>query len=365
MRMANTVPPKLTVTVTNRTVLRVIALIIGSVLLVQLLGRMSHVLTLIFAAFFLALALNPAVNWISRQLQIKSRVRATGIAYLLVIVSLVVFFSLVIPPLVRQTANFIDTVPQTVNNFQTQDSSVARFARKYNLDDKLNEFGREFSNRAGNYTGPVLDTASRLAGAIVSLLAVLVLTFMMLVEGPVWLERILSYVPARRREHHKKIAMKMYRIVTGYVNGQVLIAAIAAGFAMVVLFISSNIFNVSVNPIALGGIVFLFGLIPMIGNTLAAVIVSLVCLFSSVGLALTVLVFFLIYQQIENATLQPYIQAKNNELTPLLVFVAALLGAGFGGILGAFVAIPAAGCFKILLEDYLTRKKLTPETETA
>lgn len=363
--MPNSLPPKVTITVSNRTIIRTIALIIGSLLVIKVIGQLSHVLTLIFSAFFLALALNPAVNWISRQLQIKSRVRATGIAYLLVISSLVIFFSLVVPPLVRQTANFIDTVPQTVNNFKTQDSSVARFARKYNLDDKLDELGRDFSNRAGNYTGTVLTTASRIGGTIVSILAVLVLTFMMLVEGPDWFKRLLGYVPAKRREHHRLLALKMYRIVTGYVNGQVLIAAIAAGFAMVMLFIASNIFNVSVNPIALGGIVFLFGLIPMIGNTLAAVIVSLVCLFSSVGLAITVIVFFLVYQQIENATLQPYIQAKNNELTPLLVFVAALLGAGFGGIIGAFVAIPAAGCAKILLEDYLSRKKLVPETERA
>lgn len=359
--MPTSLPPKTTVTFTNRTVLRVIALIIGSILFVETLVRLSHILTLLFAAFFLALALNPAVNWISKQLHIKSRIRATGIAYLMVIISLVVFFALVIPPLVRQTANFIDSVPQTAENFKTQDSSVARFARKYNLDDKIDEFSHEFSSRASNYTGPVLDTAGRIGSAIVSVLAVLVLTFMMLVEGPAWLARIWSYTPESRREHHKIIAHKMYRIVTGYVNGQVLIAAIAAGFAMIMLFITSNIFNVSVNPIALGGIVFLFGLIPMIGNTLAAVIVSLVCLFSSVGLAITVIVFFLIYQQIENATLQPYIQAKNNELTPMLVFIAALLGAGFGGILGAFVAIPAAGCAKIILEDYLSRRTLAPE----
>ena len=196
-------------------------------------------------------------------------------------------------------------------------------------------------------------TDTKVGSAFISVITVLVLTFMFLVEGPDWMRRYWQLHPKQSRKHHKELAQRMYRVVTGYVNGQVLIAAIAGMFAMMTLVIASTVMKVSVNAVALAGIVFIFGLIPLIGNTLAAVIVALVCLFSSVPLALTMIAYFLLYQQIENVTLQPYIQAKNNELTPLLVFVAALLGASFGGLLGAFVAIPAFGCGKILLQDYL------------
>jgi predicted PurR-regulated permease PerM len=71
--------------------------------------------------------------------------------------------------------------------------------------------------------------------------------------------------------------------------------------------------------------------------------------------------YFVVYQQIENATIQPYIQSKGNELTPMLVFIAAILGVGFGGILGAFIAIPAAGCLKILADDYFETLSSDPE----
>ena len=89
----------------------------------------------------------------------------------------------------------------------------------------------------------------------------------------------------------------------------------------------------------------------MIGNPISAILVVLVCLLSSPQLALVMLIYFIVYQQIENATLQPYIQARQNELTPLLVFIAALIGISLAGILGAFAAIPVAACVKILLED--------------
>ena len=149
----------------------------------------------------------------------------------------------------------------------------------------------------------------------------------------------------------------MYVLVTRFVNAQVIVAVIAGLFAAVALTIASHVFGVSVNPIALACLVVLFGIIPTIGNILAAVLVSVICLFTSAPLALTMLIYFIVYQQIENITIQPYVQSRNNDLTPMLVFIAALLGIGFGGLLGGFVAIPAAGCIKILVTDWLDDRK--------
>ena len=108
---------------------------------------------------------------------------------------------------------------------------------------------------------------------------------------------------------------------------------------------------------ALAGIVSVFGLIPLFGNPLAAIIVILVCLINSVTLGLVMLIYFVVYFFVENHTFQPYIQSKLNELTPLTVFVAAVLGVGFGGLLGAIIAIPAASAIKVLVEDYFERRQ--------
>lgn len=344
------------VTVSNRTVLRIILIVLATIVAIKVATTLSHVMMLIFISFFLALALNPAVSWTSRKLNLKSRVTATGIAYIAVIAVIATFLTYVVPPLVRQTVDFVGDVPTTIENLQTDDTSAGRFVRRYDLGQQLEGFKNNIEDRTSDLRQPVVATAGRVGSALVSIITVLVLTFMMLVEGKIWTERYLRYLPKNRRERHKELGKKMYRVVTGYVNGQLLLALIAASFAFVVLVIASTLLNVSVNAVALAGILIFTGLIPMIGNTIGGVIVTLACLFVSAPLALIMAIFFVLYQQIENISLQPYIQSKYNELSPLLVFVAALIGVGFGGFLGALVAIPAAGCIKILFLDYMDRR---------
>lgn len=344
------------ITVSNRTLLRIVGIVILTLLAFRFINSIIHPLTLIFVAFFLALALNPIVSWLTKKLRSNSRVRATALAYLSVIVILGSFFSLVIPPLISQTRDFVNDVPRIVNDFQTQESGVAGFARRYGLDKQLQQASKDITSRYNNVADTLLTTGKRVGATFVSIVTVLVLTFMMLVEGPAWMERIWSLVPPKKRGHQKQTAQKMYRAVTAFVNGQVLLAAIAGFMALIALIIASTLLNVSINVVALAGIVALFALVPLIGNIISTAIVVLICLLSSGNLAIIMLVYFLVYQQIENATLQPYIQSRANELTPLTVFIAALVGIGFGGILGAFVAIPAAGALKILFDDHLRHR---------
>lgn len=330
---------------------------LAAVLAYNFIGRVTHVLTLIFISFFLALALNPVVTSMTRRLHIESRVRATAVAYLLVITLLTTFFLLVIPPLVRQTRDFIRDVPATVENFQRQDSSLARTARRFHIDEKLAQGAHNLTSHYGNFGSAILNTSKRILEAIVSFFAVLVLTFMMLVEGPMWLKLYLGTLTDQQRSRQNRILQRMYKAVSGFVNGQVILAAVAATFAFITLEIASRIIGVNINALALAGIVAVFGVIPLFGNPIAASLVVLVCLLNSVSLALVMAIYFVIYFLIENHTFQPYLQSKLNELTALMVFVAALIGVGFGGILGAIIAIPAASTIKIILEDHFERRQ--------
>jgi predicted PurR-regulated permease PerM len=347
---------QVTVTVTNRTIVRTILWIVATVILYKFLGRISHEVSLIFASFFLALVLSPVVSWMSRRLRLKSRVRATAAAYVMVIAVLAIFFALVIPPLVRQTRTFINNVPDTIENFQSQDSKLARAARRYELDQKITQGARDFASHYSNYGSTLLDTGKRIVEAVASILAVLVMTFMMLVEGPNWLELFWKIMPPKYRAHHKQIADRMFRGVTGFVDGQIILAVIAGIFAFIALEIASHIVHAGVNSLALAGIVAVFGLIPLFGNPLAATLVCLLCLITSVSLGLIMIAYFIIYFFIENHTFQPYIQSRLNKLTPLTVFVAAILGVGFAGLLGAIIAIPVASAIKVLAEDYFRRR---------
>lgn len=356
-------PRQTTVNITNRTIVRTIVWILATIIFYRFVGKISHGLTLIFASFFLALALNPVVSWLSVRLKLKTRVRATALAYLLVVSLITLFIVMVAPPLVRQTRTFIGTVPSSIENFQQQDSKLAQEVRKYKLDEKITKSAKEFASHYSDYGSTILDTGRRIVEAVASVLVVLVMTFMMLVEGPAWLERFWKVMPPKHQDRQKKIAHKMYRGVTGFVNGQVILALIAGMFAFLALEISSRILDVEINAVALAGIVAVFGLIPLFGNPLAAILVILACLINSVTLGIVMLIYFIVYFFVENHTFQPYIQSRLNQLTPLTVFIAAILGVGFGGLLGAIIAIPAATAVKILVEDHFEHRA-KPETTT-
>jgi predicted PurR-regulated permease PerM len=339
-----------TINFSTEVVLRIIFLVVIALFFLKFVGKVGHELELFAISAFLALALNPAVSSISRHLRIKSRIWATGLAYIFVMALLIGFILLVIPPLAHQTNTFIKGVPNTVSNLKNANSAPGRIVQRYKLQSQVDKISKDMSSRLGDAPAIVLSTAGKVGSAFIAMITIIVLTFMMLVEGPQWFDRFYAILPPEKRKTYRQLAGKMYKVVTGYVNGQVLIAAIASLFSFTVLTIASHFTHASVNAPALASIVFLFGLIPLIGNTIAAVIVVIICLFSSLPLAIIMAIYFPVYQQTENATLQPHIQAKNNQLTPLIVFMAALIGAGFAGLLGAFVAIPAAGCLRILLE---------------
>jgi predicted PurR-regulated permease PerM len=347
------------ITVSNRTVVRVVALVILSFLLLAAIRNASHALTLIFTAFFLSLALNAPVYWIAQRLPGKrrgNRLVATTISFLIVIILLIGFLASIVPPLVRQTSSFIDAAPGIIEDARDENSGVGRFIRRYSLEDQVDKFSSQLSDRLRNVTGTAVSSITRITSSIFSTLTILVLTFMMLIEGPRWLDFGRRLVPREKRPHLQKLADDMYRVVKGYVNGQVTLAALAAVLITPALFI----LHVSY-PIALMVIVFICGLIPLVGHTIGAVIVTTVALFQSPAVAIIVLAYYILYQQVENYVIQPHIQANSTNMSPLLVFASVIVGVSFNGLLGGLVAIPLAGCLRIALLDYLHTRKLLDE----
>lgn len=340
----------------NKTIITILTLTIVALLLMAFFSRISGALQLIFMAAFLALALNPAVSWMTNKLPSGSRSKGTAAAYFAVIIILLGFFIVIVPPFVNQAIDLFEEIPTSVEDFENTDTAIIRFIERYDLTDYYTDIVTQVKGNISSITSQAISTASAVGSGIISLITVLVMTFMMLVEGPRWTQRWIAMQPKNKVDKQIQVLKDMYRMVTGYVNGQLLIAAIAATFAFFALIIASTILGVSINPVALAAIVGLIGLIPMIGNTIAAIIVVIFCLFVSLPLAIIMGLFFLLYQQIENATLQPMIQAKYNELTPLTVFVSAIIGVNVAGFLGALVAIPIAGCLRIYVKAYYADK---------
>src|SRR6185369_8508584 len=214
-------------------------------------------------------------------------------------------------------------------------------------------FSKQLSSRADSITGSAVSTVSHVGSSLFATLTVIVLTVMMLAEGPRWRRIAEQLIPQRHSARTQRLARDMRSVIQGYVNGQVFLAALAS------LFIVPALFLLHIpNPLALMVVVFVCGLIPLVGHTIGAIIVTIAALFHSFGSAVVILAYYILYQQIENYAIQPRIQANATNMSALLVFVSVIVGANFGGLIGALVAIPVAGCLRVLILDYLEDRKL-------
>lgn len=321
--------------------------------------RMMHALIIIGFSLFLAIALNPSVSWLARHLPHKSRAFATSVSYIVVVLILGLLIGTTVPTVVKQTASFVETVPGYIDNLQNDNSSISKLIKKYNLQGEIDHNVQEIRSNTGNLAGKALGKVGQVTSSIATILAVLVITFLMLVEAPYWQKWLWGmYGDKRQRKRHQQLAGRMYRVVTGYVNGQVIIAAIGSISALIGLIVLSAIFHTSSTiALPLAGIIFVAELIPMVGVTIGAALVAIFLALSSIPMALIFIGYFTLYQHFENYVIQPVVQSKALDLSPLIIFSSALMGFYLLGPIGAFVSIPLAGCLKVLLLDYLAHRR--------
>lgn len=347
-------------TVSNRTLFRVIVVIIVTLALISAVLKVTHAILLIFIAFFLAIALNAPVARIAKIIPGKrrgSRSIATTVSFLIVVILLSLFASYIIPPLVHQTEKFIAAAPRLVQSVNGQNGSLGHFIRAHHLQSEVNALSEQVTRKAQSAGGNAFSSITGIASSIFSMLAVLAMTFMMLVEGPRWMKSAkANFVPDKNAQTVSRVISDMYSVVKGYVNGQVLLALIAA------LALAPPLFMLHIGyPVALMVIVFLAGLIPMIGHTIGAIIISLVALFHSITAAVILLIYYIFYMQIESYLLQPRIQANTTNMSPLLVFASIVIGINFAGLFGGLVAIPLAACIRVLVLEYMSQRRLTAQ----
>jgi predicted PurR-regulated permease PerM len=321
-------------------------------------------LILLGVSLFLALALNRPVAAIARKLPGKSRLGGTALAYvtLILLLGCVVWF--VVPPIVQQSAKFVESMPSLIDQAGSQWHGVNSFIDKNNLrpqvDAMLENLKQQSSAWAASVGTNILSSVGSLASFVGSLFLVIVLSFLMLLEGPTWMRRLWGlYNDQSKMENHKKLAGQMYNVVTSYVSGQLTVSGIDAVLSGFVVFVLSMAFPAVDSNLAMLTVMatFILTLIPMFGATLAGILISLLLFFNNVTAGVIYAIYFIVYQQIENNFIAPSIQSKKLELSALMVLSSVTIGLYVGGLLGSLIAIPAAGVARILLENYLEQAK--------
>ena len=355
---------KVRIEIDTKTFVRFWLVVIGFGLAWLMIYASREALMIIGTALFLALALNYPVKKIAGWLPGKSRLGGTSLAFTSLIVFLIAMVWFVVPPIVQQSAKFAATIPALVDQANEQWHGVGRFIDENGLREQVDTAAENVKQQAAGIATKVgtniLSSVGSLASFIASLFLVIVLAFLMLLEGPEWMRRVWGlYNDQEKMIHHRRLADKVYNVVTGYINGQLTVSGIGSLVAGLFVFgMSFFVTEIDANlamPTIL--LTFVLSLIPMFGATLAGGLVTLLLALNSITAAIVYLVFFIIYQQIENNFISPAIQAKKVELSALAVLVAVTVGLYVSGLVGVVVAIPVAGTIKVFLEDYLERAK--------
>lgn len=354
---------KVTIDSSTRTFVRFWLVPVGLLVAGMAIYSARTALIILGTALFLALALNVPVTRLAKILPGNSRVLSTALAYILVVLLIGGFMFLAVPPIIEQTAKFIQTVPQLVDGARDQWKGLNGLIDQYNLHSQLDQavmsVQQSASGWASSFGGNVINGIGSLFGFITAMILVLVLSFLMLIEGPGLMQKFWGlYTDPERRDMHHSVVHRMHAVVSGYVTGQLTVSGLGAFSAGLVVFLMSLFFDIPTNlAIPAAAITFILSLIPMFGAMIGGVLITALLAFNDVGAAIVYVVYFVIYQQIENNYISPTIQSKRLELSALAILAAVTVGLYLFGVAGGIISIPIAGCLKVLLDTYLEKAK--------
>ncbi|MBD0323872.1 MAG: AI-2E family transporter, partial [Aldersonia sp.] len=317
----------------------------------------SRVLIWLVIALFFAVVLNPAVEFLVHRGRMNR-----GLATLVVFVAgLAVFaglMTLFISPLITEGQQLAEDLPAYVEEARAGRGPVGSLVERFDLENRIRERAddiQKYVSEAGSRTVSILGAVGT---AIAALLTILVMTVLMLLDGPRILRGMSTALPDDKRDRITAVAGDCARAVTGYMAGNLLISVIAGTVTFIFLLILGVPFA---GVLAL--LVAVLDLIPLVGATIAAIIVTIVAFFHGPVPGIASIVYFVVYQQFENHVLQPVVQSRTVKLAPLVVLVSVIMGVEIAGVLGALLAIPVAGVVQVVIRDLWEHRTGRPKAE--
>ena len=342
----------------GRAVLRTVLIVVAVALTLYVIYLLRTPLTWIAIAAFIAVAMSGPVNVLSR---VMKRGLAIAVCYLVLLLIPVAIGALLIPELVTQAEELAQDVPgyaQDVTEFVQDNETLNDLNEKYDFTSEIESAASELPSRIGDAAGILGDIGVGVVNSIFAGVTIFILSIFMVGGGPRWVDAFVRAQPIERRDRVDRALRHMANEIGNYVGGVLLQATIAATLAFVVLTILDAPFAG-----ALALIIFFFDLIPVVGATIAAVIVAIVMLFVNFPVGLIIWVIWAIaYQQFENYVIQPRIQGRAVKVEPFVILVSVLFGATLFGVIGAILAIPVAASLQIAYREYRDFRRETAAT---
>jgi predicted PurR-regulated permease PerM len=341
-----------------RTIAATIGMVLATVVLLLIIREVSRVLTWMVVAVFFAVALYPVVGWVERRVTHGRRALATLLVFLFV---LLVFGGLITAfavPLAREGTSFAGQLPDLVDDARAGRGPIGDFLDRTNALNYVQDHQDKIKSFASGLTTPAAGVLRGVATGVAGALTIFVLAYLMVLEGPKVVDGTLNLMPADRRDRVRAVSRDCAKSVTGYLSGNLLISIICGVSTYVVLLLTG---------VPFAGLIALFvavaDLIPLVGATLGAIVAVAAAAVHSVPALIVVLIFFLVYQQLENHLLQPVILSRTVKLNPLTVLIAILVAVELAGVLGAFLAIPIASMIQVIARDLWDHRRGAPKEE--
>jgi predicted PurR-regulated permease PerM len=342
-----------------RTILTVIGLGLATALLIYLVLHTRQVLTWIVVGAFFAVALSPLVGWVQRRLLGgRRRALATFLVFLVVFLVLAGLITAFVVPLVHEGTKLAGTLPGQIADARAGRGPVGDLLQRFHVLQWVQDNQDKISSFASGLTAPAAGVLSGVATAITGTVTVLVLAYLMVLEGPRVVDGFTNLFTPTTGHRIRRVGSDCAKSVTGYLSGNLLISVICGGLTWIVLLIMG---------VPFAGLIGLFvgiaDLMPLVGATIGGVVAVLAGFVHSVPAGIVVLVWFVLYQQLENHLLQPLVFKRTVQLNPLTVIVAILLGVELMGVLGALLAIPVASMIQVILRDVWDHRRGRPKDE--
>jgi predicted PurR-regulated permease PerM len=341
-----------------RTIVTTIGLVLAALVLIRIIELSQRVLIWMAVAAFLAVALHPVVGWVQLRVTGGRRALATLLVFLCAGAILAGLAAAFVVPLARQVSGLADDLPSLIENAQAGRGPVGNFLERTHTLEYVQQHQDQIQNYAAGLKSPALSVLRTAAIGVTALLTIFVLAYLMVLEAPIMIQGFLSLFSRPTAERISRVGADCARTITGYLSGNLVISVVCGLLTYIFLKLTGVPFAA---PIAL--FVAVADLIPLVGATLGAVVAAAAGFLHSIPTGIAVVIFVVVYQQLENHLLQPIVYARTVKLNPLTVVVAILVAAELAGVIGALMAIPMAAMIQIVLRDVWDhrRGRLKPE----
>ena len=327
-----------------RTIVSVVGVVLATYIVLILVLATVRIIAWVVVAGFFAIVLAPLVRRVQARVGDRRTV-ATSIVVISTLAAMVGVITLFILPVRSQLVNVLTDLPGTVRDAARGRGPIGNLVKKLHIESYVQHNEVKLAKAATKLNDYSVETATTAISVVLAFITITLITFLFLSQSEAMGRAVMNVMPHRRRASVRRIAVEAAGAVSGYVIGNLLVSLVA-GVAAFICLVSVRV----PSPVVLALFVAFADLIPLVGATLGAAISVLAAFLYSPTAGLVSLIFFIIYQQVENGLIYPWIMARKVNVNPLVILLSVLVGVELFGIVGALLAVPASGALQVIIK---------------